>query len=126
MSSSRQLNAIMFADIAGYTAMMQEDEELAIQLRHKPENVKEVVNFILAGFWSLEAMGPCAAFTSSTEAVRAAIDLQLDMQPNPTVPLRIGMHTSDVVIEGNTIYGDGGHCIKNGIFRHSRQYFNLR
>ena len=29
MTSNRQLKAIMFADIAGYTALMQEDEALA-------------------------------------------------------------------------------------------------
>jgi class 3 adenylate cyclase len=35
MSTSRQLAAIMFADIVGYTAMMQEDEALAMELAQK-------------------------------------------------------------------------------------------
>jgi adenylate cyclase len=35
MSSSRQLAAIMFADIMGFTAIMQEDEALALRLREK-------------------------------------------------------------------------------------------
>ena len=35
MPQSRQLAAIMFTDIVGYTAMMQEDEASAMQLRHK-------------------------------------------------------------------------------------------
>jgi hypothetical protein len=34
MASSRQLAVIMFADIAGYTAMMQEDEVMALQLKN--------------------------------------------------------------------------------------------
>src|SRR6202008_2841878 len=38
---------------------------------------------------------------------RAALALQLDMQTSPFVPLRIGMHTGDVMVEGNNIYGDG-------------------
>ena len=29
------------------------------------------------------------------------------MQTDPVVPLRIGMHTGDVMVEGNNIYGDG-------------------
>ena len=35
MPNSRQLVAIMFADIAGFTAMMQEDETLAMSSRQK-------------------------------------------------------------------------------------------
>ena len=41
MSKVRQLAAIMFADIVGYTAMMQEDEELAFELRTKLKNKLE-------------------------------------------------------------------------------------
>jgi class 3 adenylate cyclase len=32
MSSTRQLAAILFTDIAGYTAIMQADEQLAVKL----------------------------------------------------------------------------------------------
>ncbi|HSN59823.1 MAG TPA: adenylate/guanylate cyclase domain-containing protein, partial [Ferruginibacter sp.] len=51
--------------------------------------------------------GALCRFVSTTEAVRAAMALQLDMQNPPIVPLRIGMHTGDVIVEGNTVYGDG-------------------
>ena len=33
--------------------------------------------------------------------------MQLYMQSEPVVPLRIGMHTGDVIFEENNIYGDG-------------------
>jgi len=108
MLSSRQLNAIMFADIAGYTAMMQEDEAFAMQLRNKLQKTLEgEVATHYGRILEFRGDGALCSFTSSIEAVRAALALQLDMQAEPYVPLRIGMHTGDVVIEGNNIYGDG-------------------
>jgi class 3 adenylate cyclase len=35
MTQSRQLAAIMFADIMGFTAIMESDEVLALQFREK-------------------------------------------------------------------------------------------
>jgi TolB-like protein len=50
--------------------------------------------------------GAMCSFPSTLEAVRAAIAVQLDMQEPPKVPLRIGMHTGDVMLDGHKIYGD--------------------
>ncbi|MEP6617290.1 MAG: adenylate/guanylate cyclase domain-containing protein [Ginsengibacter sp.] len=104
----RQLTAIMFADIAGYTAMMQEDEERAIMLRHKfrDQLVKEVSNHF-GRILDLRGDGAMCSFTSSIEAVRSALSLQQEMLLDPSVPVRIGLHTGDVAIDGDEIYGDG-------------------
>jgi TolB-like protein/class 3 adenylate cyclase/Tfp pilus assembly protein PilF len=108
MYSSRQLTAIMFADIAGYTAMMEEDEALAMQLRNKlQKKLEEEVSIHYGRILEFRGDGALCSFTSTIEAVRAALALQLDMQTAPHVPLRIGMHTGDVAVEGNNIYGDG-------------------
>lgn len=108
MASSRQLKAIMFADIAGYTALMQEDEETGLLLRDKFETkLQEVVALHYGSILEFKGDGALCSFTSTIEAVKAAIDLQLHMQLNPVVPLRIGMHTGDVVVERDNIYGDG-------------------
>ena len=108
MPLSRQLSAIMFADIAGYTALMQEDEKLALQLRRKFQHkLEEEVSEHNGRILDFRGDGALCTFSSTTEAVRAALAVQLDMQTNPIVPLRIGMHTGDVLVEGNNIYGDG-------------------
>jgi adenylate cyclase len=108
MSSSRQLAAIMFADIAGYTAMMQEDEVLAMNCREKlKQKLEEVVTAYQGRILEFRGDGAMCSFSSTTQCVKAALALQLDMQKNPIVPLRIGMHTGDVIFESNNIYGDG-------------------
>jgi class 3 adenylate cyclase/dienelactone hydrolase len=108
MSQSRQLAAIMFADIMGYTAMMQEDEALALQFRHKLKTKLEEETAAHHGrILEFRGDGAMCSFTSTIEGVRAALALQLNMQTDPVVPLRIGMHTGDVIFEENNIYGDG-------------------
>jgi adenylate cyclase len=108
MSRVRQLAAIMFADIVGYTAMMQEDEALALQLRRKLQTKLETEVLAHSGrILEFRGDGALCSFNSAIECVQAALALQLEMQVAPVVPLRIGMHTGDVVIDGDNIYGDG-------------------
>ncbi|MGI8583419.1 MAG: adenylate/guanylate cyclase domain-containing protein [Chitinophagaceae bacterium] len=108
MPQSRQLAAIMFTDIEGYTGIMQEDEVLALQLRHKlKKKLEEEVTKHQGRILEFRGDGALCSFTSTIEAVQAALALQLDMQTTPIVPLRIGMHTGDVILDGNNIYGDG-------------------
>ena len=108
MPFSRRLTAIMFADIMGYTAMMQEDETLAMQLRHKLKTkLEEETSAHHGRMLEFRGDGAMCSFTSTIEGVRAALAVQLNMQADPVVPLRIGMHTGDVIFERNNIYGDG-------------------
>lgn len=108
MPSLHQLAAIMFADIAGYTATMQEDEVLALQLKNKLLKKLEAETAAHNGrILSFRGDGALCSFTSTVEAVRAALAIQLEMQQQPVVPLRIGMHTGDVMLNDNDIVGDG-------------------
>jgi len=43
MSQSRQLAAIMFTDIVGYTTLMEEDEQKAFDLLKKNRGVKRTI-----------------------------------------------------------------------------------
>ncbi len=108
MNHSRQLAAIMFTDIKDFSQMMEEDEPKAAVAREKMmysvnTNVAlhqgRVINF--AGDGSL------CMFNSAIEAVRAAINIQLHMLEEPKVPVRIGIHSGDIMLEENEIYGEG-------------------
>jgi len=106
--NSRQLAVIMFTDIVGYTAMMQEDEALALNCRQKlKKKLEEEISKHNGRILEFRGDGAMCCFTSTIQGVKAALALQLDMQTDPPVPLRIGMHTGDVIFEGNNIYGDG-------------------
>ena len=135
MPTSRQLAAIMFADIAGYTALMQEDEELALQLRNKLlRKLEEEVGIHHGRILEFKGDGALCSFSSTIEAVRAALAVQLTMQSAPVVPLRIGMHTGDVVVDDDSIYGDGvnlasrmeSFAIPGSIFISGRVYDDIK
>jgi TolB-like protein/Tfp pilus assembly protein PilF len=106
--SSRQLAAIMFADIMGYTALMQEDEEKALQLRKKFNLTLEAeTNAHKGRVQKWMGDGALCIFNSTIEAVKAGVATQLIMQQEPKVPLRIGIHAGDVIVDGTDVYGDG-------------------
>lgn len=103
----RKLAAIMFADMMGYTAMMQEDEVRAKQLRTRQKKTLEALipahNGVIIQFFG---DGTLSLFDSSADAVRCAIAIQLELQKEPAVKLRIGIHSGDVVYDSEGIYGD--------------------
>ena len=107
MNHSRQLAAIMFTDIKGYTHMMEVNEVEANLFREKMiKSVTEEVATHNGRVVKFEGDGSLCIFNSSINAVRAAIAIQCHMNKDPKVPLRIGIHTGDIVIEENSVYGD--------------------
>ena len=108
MSQLRQLAAIMFADIVGYTALMQEDESLAMQLREKMKQKLDAEVALHKGrIIKFSGDGALCSFDSAGESVRVALALQLAMQQEPKVPMRIGIHQADTIFEESDVYGDG-------------------
>ena len=58
MSQSRQLAAIMFTDIEGYTAIMQQNEQQALSLRKRHREVlQKNIHNTMAALFSIMAMG---------------------------------------------------------------------
>lgn len=103
----RKLAAIMFADMVGYTAMMQQDEVHAKKLRTRQKNVLDTVIPVYQGkILQYFGDGTLSIFESSADAVRCGIAIQNELQKEPKVKLRIGIHSGDVVHDSEGIYGD--------------------
>ena len=104
----RQLAAIMFVDMAGYTALMQENEKLA---KAKQKRLKDVLDSTAAThngkILQFNGDGALSIFSSAVDGVNCAVEIQKQLQQEPKVELRIGLHTGDISIEDGTIYGDG-------------------
>ncbi|HNU14834.1 MAG TPA: adenylate/guanylate cyclase domain-containing protein, partial [Chitinophagaceae bacterium] len=104
---SHQLAAILFADIVGYTAMMQENEEVAVEKINRFREVVELVAEELNGkIIQYYGDGSLLLFQSSTDAAEFAKLLQEDLQNEPRVPVRIGIHMGDVLVHSGNIFGD--------------------
>ncbi len=104
----RHLAAIMFADIVGYTALMQEDEDRARAQRDRQREVlSELVPRHRGEILQYYGDGALSVFHSAVEAVECAVAIQVALRAEPRVPLRIGVHTGDVVQEEGGIVGDG-------------------
>lgn len=107
MAMHRKLTAIMFTDMQGYTAMMREDEEKAINLRNRHREIFERLTEKFRGtIVQYFGDGTLTAFDSSIDAVECALELQKEFRQQPIIPVRIGIHVGDIVYYENDIIGD--------------------
>src|SRR5450432_736095 len=107
MPQFRQLAAIMFTDIVGYTALMGNDEQKAFELLKKNRELQKPVIEQFNGRWIKElGDGVMASFNTVTDAVYAAIKIQEDCNAAKDFQLRIGIHQGEVVFEAEDIFGD--------------------
>lgn len=104
----RQLTAIMFTDMVGFTALMQSDEERAHELRERQLAVlRRAVREHHGDLLQLYGDGSLSVFRSAVEAVACAVEIQRALREEPAIPLRIGVHSGDVVHDDGGVYGDG-------------------
>jgi adenylate cyclase len=135
MSTTRQLAAIMFTDMVGYTALMQTNEELATRKRERHKKVLETAISNFKGkILQYYGDGTLSIFNSAIEGVNCAIEIQKKLSEEPKVELRIGIHTGDIVLEEEGIYGDGVNIasrieslsVSGGVFISEKVYDDIK
>ena len=83
----RKLAAIMFTDMVGYTALMQEDESRARAMRDRLRNTHRT-HVARHGGQILQFYGDgvLCSFASAIEATRCAVEVQKSLRKKPTIP----------------------------------------
>ena len=77
MSTTRQLAAIMFTDIVGYTTLMGDDESQAMVLVRKNKEVQKPLVAKHRGTWLKEMGDGCmASFPTASDAIYCALEIQ--------------------------------------------------
>lgn len=108
MAATRQLAAIMFTDIVGYTALMGSDEQKAFEFLDKNRQLhKPAIESFNGRIIKELGDGVLAIFNTATDAVNAAIKIKEACNRENNFSLRIGIHLGDIVIENGDVFGDG-------------------
>ncbi|HZY94504.1 MAG TPA: adenylate/guanylate cyclase domain-containing protein [Candidatus Bathyarchaeia archaeon] len=143
----RRLAAIMFTDMAGYTALGQRNEALSLALAEKQRKLLRPV-FSRHNGREIKTMGDAflVEFSNALDAVRSAYDVQrasrefnVSRPGDQRIILRIGLHLGDVVETKGDISGDavniasriqslaenGGICITRQVYDQVQNKFEL-
>src|SRR5215218_330122 len=134
--TTRRFAAILAADVAGFSAMMERDEEgTAARIRNlRAEVIEPALSRHHGRLVKTTGDGFLAEFASPVEAVRSALAIQDQLSADVNgVNLRIGINLGDIIIEDDgDVLGDGvnvaarleqiaepgGICISGSIHEH--------
>jgi len=105
---TRELAAIMFSDIAGYTAIMGRDEARAMRALGDHRGLLRTLLPKFNGRMIGEiGDGTLPSFHSALDAVNCAREVQASLEGNDEFRVRIGIHVGDVLFSNNDVHGDG-------------------
>ena len=111
----RKLAVIFAADVVGYSRLMRADEEATLKTLNE---YREIMNGLIARHEGrvvdMAGDSVLAEFGSAVEAVRCAIAIQeeiatrnVELPDDRKLRFRIGINIGDVLVKGDTLYGDG-------------------
>src|SRR5262245_16583969 len=112
----RRLAAVLVADMAGYSRLMERDEDdvLNRQKKHRRELIDPQIAAHKGRIVKTTGDGMLAEFGAAQDANAYAIDIQTAMveseikSPTETrITYRVGINLGDVVFEDDDVFGDG-------------------
>ncbi|OCP38967.1 adenylate/guanylate cyclase domain-containing protein [Ensifer sp. LC163] len=112
----RKLAVILAADVAGYSRLMESDEEDTHERLQKllGDVVRPAVEIHRGRIFKTAGDGLLVEFASAIEAVRCAVDVQRataewnkDVAEDRRLTFRIGINLGDILADQEDIFGDG-------------------
>ena len=144
----RRLAAILAADVANYSRIMEQSEEASlVVLRSYFEVIKEVISAHRGHIFGSAGDSVVAEFPSIVEAIRSALEIQSEiMDRNAALPddrhmlFRIGVNLGDIIADQDNLYGTGvnvaarleelaepgGICISRNAYEQVRKIVEIR
>lgn len=143
----RKLAAILFTDLEGFSRLMGKNEEQALILLEKHNQI--VSKYVMKNNGKIiKYIGDAvmASFGSAVHATQCAIEIQrellirnIEQDSIHKVIIRIGIHVGDVIIKGGDVFGDGvniasrieplsdpgGICISQDVYNQVRNQINI-
>src|SRR5215510_13400472 len=108
MTEQRRLAAILVADVVGYSKLIGSDEAGTLAQLHalRTEVIEPQIATHAGRLFKSVGDGFLIEFASAVQAVSCAKAIQ-EANDQGRLPLRIGIHVGDVVIQGDDLMGDG-------------------
>jgi adenylate cyclase len=114
-SIERRLTTLLFADVVGYSRLMEQDEAGTLAaLRSCRDAIARRIADHRGRVVNTAGDNVLAEFASVVKAVECAIQVQRELaERNAALPaerqmrFRIGINLGDVMVEGGDLYGDG-------------------
>lgn len=101
-----QFAAVLFVDIVGYTALMQDDEQQAlIKLKDFKALLETEVAASKGRIIQFYGDGCLVTFGDATTALTCAMDLQRGFHGKAKIPVRIGLHEGEVIYRDGNVFG---------------------
>ncbi len=104
-----RLAAILVADVAGYTRLMEADEAgvYARWRETRDEIIEPTITARRGRVVKFTGDGVLAEFPTAQSAVACALEIQELLRRPNALQMRIGLHLGDIYLENGDVYGDG-------------------
>ncbi|MXN64475.1 adenylate/guanylate cyclase domain-containing protein [Stappia sp. GBMRC 2046] len=144
----RRLAAVLAADMAGYSRLMEADEQgtLARLRTHRIELIDPAIAKNQGNIIKTTGDGMLVEFQSVADAVRCAAEIQermhrrnADVPDDRRIQFRIGINLGDIIFDNDDIFGDGvnvaarieqladvgGFCVSQAVYDQVRDRLDI-